>query len=224
MGGSRGWQRGSWVGLLARPPTAQQAARTPPTGPPCLTRPTHPFHAPGSASDGDSERSSGRRANWSERLTAPLRFGFRDLLGPLVKLGGAATVSAVGRSTAERLASQLLCQHLRYQAVASAATRAAAAATKGAAAALQRQAALAAAQRGVTSATARYAALRGTLSWLGPLMWGWAALDLAMAALGTDYARLTRAVFVLAQVRLVATQGFTNAPPGERDTGASSAR
>jgi hypothetical protein len=44
-------------------------------------------------------------------------------------------------------------------------------------------------------------------------MWGWLLLDLARAALGTDYARVIRAVFVLAQVRLVATQGFSN--PGE---------
>lgn len=57
-----------------------------------------------------------------------------------------------------------------------------------------------AAGRGVVAASARYAALRGALSLLGPLMWGALAADLALRAIGTDYARVVRAVFVLAQV------------------------
>ena len=43
--------------------------------------------------------------------------------------------------------------------------------------------------------------MRGALSLLGPLMWGWLAVDLALKAIGTDYARVIRAVFMLAQVR-----------------------
>ena len=46
---------------------------------------------------------------------------------------------------------------------------------------------------------------------LGAGLWACAAWDLAALALGTDYARLCRAVFLLAQIRLVRTQGF-NAP------------
>ncbi len=57
-----------------------------------------------------------------------------------------------------------------------------------------------AAQRSLTAATARYAALRGALSLLGPLMWGWLAVDLALKAIGTDYARVVRAVFLMSQV------------------------
>lgn len=57
-----------------------------------------------------------------------------------------------------------------------------------------------AAQKGVTVATARYSALRGALSFLGPVMWGTFAVDLALKAIGTDYARVVRAVFLLAQV------------------------
>ncbi len=58
-----------------------------------------------------------------------------------------------------------------------------------------------AAQHSLAHATARYAAARGALSLLGPLMWGWLAADLALKAIGTDYARVVRAVFILAQVR-----------------------
>ena len=39
------------------------------------------------------------------------------------------------------------------------------------------------------------------MSLLGPLMWGWLATDLALKSIGTDYARVVRAVFLLAQVR-----------------------
>jgi hypothetical protein len=41
---------------------------------------------------------------------------------------------------------------------------------------------------------------QGALSFLGPLMWGWLAVDLALKSIGTDYARIIRAVFILAQV------------------------
>ncbi|KAF5833780.1 hypothetical protein DUNSADRAFT_9804 [Dunaliella salina] len=54
--------------------------------------------------------------------------------------------------------------------------------------------------------------MSGALSFLGPVMWGWLALDLAYKAIGTDYARVIRAVFILAQVRLVSTGGFIQAP------------
>ncbi len=53
------------------------------------------------------------RANWSERLTAPFKFGLQDLLPTAVKLGSAMTVSTVGRKTVERLALQLVSQHMR---------------------------------------------------------------------------------------------------------------
>jgi hypothetical protein len=49
-------------------------------------------------------------------------------------------------------------------------------------------------------ATARYSAMQGALAFLGPVMWGSLALDLALKAIGTDYARIIRAVFILAQV------------------------
>lgn len=45
--------------------------------------------------------------------------------------------------------------------------------------------------------------------------WAWLALDLVRAAVGTDYARVVRAVYILAQVRLVATHGWTNPSDSE---------
>jgi uncharacterized protein YaaW (UPF0174 family) len=69
--------------------------------------------------------------------------------------------------------------------------------------------ALQAAQKGVTSAAARYSALQGAMSAVGPLLWAWLGMDLALKSIGTDYGRIARAIFALAQVRLVRTAGFS---------------
>ena len=47
---------------------------------------------------------------------------------------------------------------------------------------------------------------------LGPLTWAFFGTELALAAIGTDYGRIARAVFALAQIRLVRTQGFSASP------------
>lgn len=73
--------------------------------------------------------------------------------------------------------------------------------------------ALFAAQKGLTTATARYSAVRASASILGPLLWGVVAADLTLKAVGTDYGRVMRVVFALAQIRLVATLGFVR--PGQ---------
>jgi hypothetical protein len=53
------------------------------------------------------------------------------------------------------------------------------------------------------------------------MMWAWLAFDLVRAAVGTDYARVVRAVYIMAQVRLVATQGWSN--PEDDDAAAAAA-
>jgi len=69
---------------------------------------------------------------------------------------------------------------------------------------------LQAAQQGFTSAAAKYSTARGVLSFLGPAMWVWLGMDLALKAIGPDYARVVKAVSFLAQIRLLHTHGFTN--------------
>ncbi|EFJ44503.1 hypothetical protein VOLCADRAFT_95192 [Volvox carteri f. nagariensis] len=149
--------------------------------------------------------------NWTERLTAPFRLGLKDLAPTLLNLAGVVTVTKVGQQATQQLAANLLCSHVKYQAALRAATAGVGGlAAKGAMAGWGKQAMLEAAQRSLTAATARYSALRGALSFLGPLLWGWLAVDLALKAVGTDYARVVRAVFLLSQVRLVRTHGFVS--------------
>lgn len=67
-----------------------------------------------------------------------------------------------------------------------------------------------AAQAGLTNAAARYGTASGAFSLLGPIMWTWLAVDLARQSIGTDFQRVTKAVYALAQVRLLRTHGFIN--------------
>lgn len=55
----------------------------------------------------------------------------------------------------------------------------------------------------------RCGSVNGALSLLGPIMWTLFGLDLLMKSLGTDYARVVKAVFSLGQIRLLKTYGFT---------------
>ena len=45
---------------------------------------------------------------------------------------------------------------------------------------------------------------------LGPVTWAWLAADLALKSIGTDYGRIVKAIYALAQVRLLRTHGFVN--------------
>lgn len=64
------------------------------------------------------------------------------------------------------------------------------------------------AARSIVVNSARAGTLRGAVSLLGPISWAWLATDLAMKSIGTDYARITQAVCLLAQVRLLRTHGW----------------
>ena len=162
--------------------------------------PSQALHAAMVDGDGMSSSSKGSdESNWVERITAPIRFGVKELMPTVFKLGGAAAVTAAGRTAAQSLATQVVSSHLSYQVAA-----------RSVMAGFSKQVCLEAAQKGLLSATARYSALRGALSFLGPVMWGAFAFDLFLKSIGTDYARVIRAVFVLAQVRLLRTQGFVD--------------
>ena len=70
--------------------------------------------------------------------------------------------------------------------------------------------AMQAAHQGFASAAAKYSTTRGVLSFLGPAMWVWLGMDLALKAIGPDYTRVVKVVACLAQIRLLHTHGFTN--------------
>ncbi|CAG9460148.1 unnamed protein product [Pedinophyceae sp. YPF-701] len=152
----------------------------------------------GDADGSARPRTGSKTTGWRAAVTEPLRHGSPDIVDAVVKIGAATAVSGLGREALKRLAGQVLARSLTYELVLGEAVR------RGAS-----EAALRAAGAGASAAAARYSAARAVSSILGPAMWAALGVDLALKASGTDYGRLTRAVFVLAQIRLVKTYGFT---------------
>ena len=62
----------------------------------------------------------------------------------------------------------------------------------------------------MAATAARYGTVRGALGVLGPMMWGWLAVDVALKAVGTDHGRIARAIVAFAQIRLLRTYGWTS--------------
>jgi len=143
-----------------------------------------------------------RPMGFFNRLLAPLRLGQQELLSMISKLGGALTVSAVKQAVLDKLGMQIVMNNVRYQAALRTAYQ-------HGLNSLKKRIAVQVTQRSVTKAVARYSTVNGTLSLLGPLLWAWLAVDVVLKSIGTDYARIIKTVFSLAQIRLIKTYGFT---------------
>ncbi|XP_024170994.1 uncharacterized protein LOC112177048 isoform X2 [Rosa chinensis] len=72
---------------------------------------------------------------------------------------------------------------------------------------LESRVALLAAKQGFAGATSRYLGLRSMMSLLGPVLWGTFLADVVIQMLGTDYARILRAIYAFAQIRITRTYG-----------------
>ncbi|CAM8918662.1 unnamed protein product [Rhodiola kirilowii] len=70
---------------------------------------------------------------------------------------------------------------------------------------LESRAALLAAKQGFTGAATSYMGLRTMMYFLGPVMWGTLLADVVIQMLGTDYARILRAIYAFAQIRIMRT-------------------
>eukprot|EP00208_Stichococcus_sp_RCC1054_P004108 CAMPEP_0206134656 /NCGR_PEP_ID=MMETSP1473-20131121/134_1 /ASSEMBLY_ACC=CAM_ASM_001109 /TAXON_ID=1461547 /ORGANISM="Stichococcus sp, Strain RCC1054" /LENGTH=373 /DNA_ID=CAMNT_0053526275 /DNA_START=271 /DNA_END=1393 /DNA_ORIENTATION=- len=138
-----------------------------------------------------------------ERIAAPIKLGGSELLPVVTNFMSAITVSSVRKAALQQMGVSMLRSTVQYEAAVAAVCRTA---TCSAA----RQASITASQRGLTAAAARFGTMRGIMSTLGPLMWAAFAAELALKSIGTDYGRLVRCIYVLSQVRLVHTHGWTS--------------
>ena len=123
----------------------------------------------------------------------------RDPLAMLVKGGSALTVSSVLQPMLlQQIARQFALHFASYQVAKEALIRG------GAAAATQFQShlALQTASRGMAMSTARYGAVRGVFSCLGPVLWTYFFADLGWRTISTNYGRIIPTIFALAQIRL----------------------
>ncbi|KAF3438319.1 hypothetical protein FNV43_RR21081 [Rhamnella rubrinervis] len=70
---------------------------------------------------------------------------------------------------------------------------------------LESRAGLLAAKQGFAGAASRYLGVRSMMALLGPVLWGTLLADVVIQMLGTDYARILRAIYAFAQIRIIRT-------------------
>ena len=141
-----------------------------------------------------------KRSLANSELAQPLPLALQqDPFALLVKGGSAFAISSIIQPMLLRQIAQQFALHFASYQVAREALL-----QSGAAAAIQfqNQLALQTAQRGMTASAARYGAVQGAFTFLGPLLWTWLLADLGWRAISTNYSRIIPAVFALAQIRL----------------------
>ncbi|CAM6110674.1 unnamed protein product [Calypogeia fissa] len=131
-------------------------------------------------------------------LTSIMKLRGKELLSVVLKGGGAVTVSTLQRFVFRRLSGKLLVETARYQLAKEALVK-----TGQMAAMLETRVAVLAAKQGLLGAAKRYITVRSAMSILGPMLWGTLLADMLISAVGTDYARVVRAIYAFAQIRLV---------------------
>lgn len=107
----------------------------------------------------------------------------------------------------KHIARQFALHFASYQAAKTAVVKGGVAA----AASLQNKLVLQTAKRGMTSALARYGAVRTIFSLLGPMMWGYFVADLGWKTISTNYSRIIPIIFTLAQIRLTRGEYWASA-------------
>lgn len=136
-------------------------------------------------------------------LVSPLKFGSKDIMPALARLATTVVVTRAHYTFARGLGSLVLKRAAEHRAVIASLARSSSKNT-------MKQLAVETARQNLVGAIGKYSALRHVFSFVAPMLWISTALDLARMSLGTDYARLARTVFMLAQIRLVRTRGWTN--------------
>ncbi|KAL0441164.1 UNVERIFIED_CONTAM: hypothetical protein Sradi_0055300 [Sesamum radiatum] len=132
-----------------------------------------------SSSKGSSKNSDGSNnlelglSQWKVQKLAALGIGAADLRSMVLKGGGMLTLEKLLESGGQLAAINL-----------------------------ESGAALLAARQGLKAAATRYLGLRSMSQLLGPMMWGTLLADIVIQMLGTDYARILRAVYAFAQIRI----------------------
>ncbi|KAF5934322.1 hypothetical protein HYC85_030493, partial [Camellia sinensis] len=136
---------------------------------------------------------------WKVQAIAALRVGASELRRIILKGGGMLTLGKVYNLLARKLLGRMFLEGAKYQ-IKKEVIR------KGgqlAAVNLESRLALLVAKQGVAGAAARYLGLRSMMVLLGSMLWGTFLADVVIQMLGTDYARILRAIYAFAQSTLL---------------------
>ncbi|KAF5188859.1 hypothetical protein FRX31_021552 [Thalictrum thalictroides] len=129
------------------------------------------------------------------QTSAALRIGAPELKSMILKAGGVFTLGKIYQVVARRLSGKMLLEAANYQIKNEIIKEVG----KLAALSLEPRAALFAAKKGLAGAASRFFGLKSMMMLLGPMMWGTFLADVVIQMLGTDYARILRAIYAFAQ-------------------------
>ncbi|KAJ6824422.1 uncharacterized protein M6B38_381200 [Iris pallida] len=135
-------------------------------------------------------------SQWKVHGLAALRVGAKELQQMVLKGGGMLTLSKIFELLARRLSGRMILEAANYEIKNEIIKKGGQLAALN----LESRAALLAARQGLGLAASRYLGLRSMTMLLGPLLWGKFLADIVIQMLGTDYARVLRAIYAFAQL------------------------
>lgn len=147
--------------------------------------------------DGESSLELGV-SHWKVQALAALKAGAQEIRSLLLKGGSMITLARIYQLVARKLSGRLCLEAANYQIKKELLKKGG----QLAAVNLESRAALLVAKQGFAGAASRYLGLRSMISLLGPILWGTFLADIVIQMLGTDYARILRAIYAFAQIRV----------------------
>ncbi|PRQ15831.1 hypothetical protein RchiOBHm_Chr7g0177701 [Rosa chinensis] len=142
-------------------------------------------------------------SQWKVQALTALKVGAAELRSMFLKGGGILTLAKIYQLLARKLSGKVFLEAANYQLKRDVVRKGG----QLAAINLESRVALLAAKQGFAGATSRYLGLRSMMSLLGPVLWGTFLADVVIQMLGTDYARILRAIYAFAQIRITRTYG-----------------
>ncbi|CAA2953669.1 Hypothetical predicted protein [Olea europaea subsp. europaea] len=145
-------------------------------------------------------------SRWKVQSVTAIGFGATELRSTILKGGGMLAFEKFFAWVEGRLSGKMFVEAAKYQMKKEVIGKGG----QLAAISLETQAALLAAKQGLKVAATRYLGLRSVAQLLGPMMWGTLLADVVIQMLGTDYARILRAVYAFAQIRIYRSYGIAS--------------
>ncbi|XP_054793917.1 uncharacterized protein LOC129299475 isoform X1 [Prosopis cineraria] len=148
-----------------------------------------------------SDVQGGQLSQWKAQVLAAVKVGAGGFQSMILKGGGIFTFTKIYQLLARKLSGKVLSEAANYQIKKELMKKGGQLAIVN----LESRAALLAARQGFLGAASRYVGIRSMMTLLGPVLWGTFLADLVIQMLGTDYARILRAIYALAQIRVTRT-------------------
>nr|XP_016482411.1 PREDICTED: uncharacterized protein LOC107803246 isoform X3 [Nicotiana tabacum] len=124
---------------------------------------------------------------WKVQAVAAIKAGAEGARSIILKGGGVLTLGRIYSGLARRFSGKMLLEAANYQ--------------------ISREVL----KKGLAGAASRYFGLRSMMTFLGPILWGTLLADVVIQMLGTDYARIVRAIYAFAQIRITRTYKISDA-------------